>query len=290
MIGHFFINSVPLFELALLGISLFAGVLGAILGLGGGVIIVPVLTLLLGVHIRYAIGASIVSVIATSCGAAAIYVRDRITNIRVAMLLEIATTLGALSGAVLSTYIPSHYLYLIFAFMLLLSAWAMFFSKREHNTALSTDEKSLTARLKLNSSYHDFFLKQEVSYIVSRVPLGFILMAGAGIMSGLLGIGSGALKVPAMDTAMGLPIKVSSATSNFMIGVTAAASAGPYFMRGEILPLLAAPVILGVLMGSALGTHIMMRLTAKKVRWLFIAVLLVIAAQMALKAFGINVR
>lgn len=274
------------FELALFLISVAAGVFGAVLGLGGGVLIVPALTLLFGVEIRYAVGASIVSVIATSSGAAATYVRDHITNIRVAMLLEVATTIGALGGAMLAPYFPARVIFVVFSLILLYSAVVMFLKRGDHTIKTTRDPWAL--RLRLNSSYPDH--GQTVSYAVDRVPLGFTLMLGAGLVSGLLGIGSGALKVPAMDTAMKLPIKVSSATSNFMIGVTAAASAGAYYMRGDILPVLAAPVALGVLCGAIVGTRLMMRLHNERIRQIFIVVLVLIAVQMGVKALGYQVR
>jgi uncharacterized protein len=286
---HQWLSTPSLFELTLFLIAIFAGFLGAILGLGGGVIIVPALTLLFGVNIRYAVGASIVSVIATSSGAAATYVKDHITNIRVAMLLEVATTLGALGGAVLSTHVDAKYIYVVFAVILIYSAVMML--RRRHDDIAPLNQADYWAkRFKLSSSYPDHNLKREVEYAVTHVPLGFSLMIGAGIISGLLGIGSGALKVPAMDSAMRLPIKVSSATSNFMIGVTAAASAGAYYIRGDILPILAAPVALGVLLGSLFGTKAMVHLPSKKIRKMFILILIVIAVQMGLKAFGVNLR
>ena len=286
---HNLVASPSLFEATLLIISILAGFLGAILGLGGGVIIVPALTLLFGINIRYAIGASIVSVIATSSGAAATYVKDHITNIRVAMLLEVATTLGALGGAVLSGHVSPNSIYLVFSVILAYSALMMF--RLKHSEFAPLSEADYWARkFKLNSSYPDSHLGKDVTYAVTHVPLGFSLMAGAGVISGLLGIGSGALKVPAMDTAMRLPIKVSSATSNFMIGVTAAASAGAYYMRGDIIPILAAPVAIGVLFGSWFGTKAMINLPSEKIRKMFIVILVVIAVQMGLKAFGVNVR
>lgn len=277
------------FELFLILVSAGAGVFGAILGLGGGVVIVPILTLGLGINIRYAIGASIVSVIATSSGAAATYVRDHITNIRVAMLLEVATTVGALVGATLSTFVPERALFLVFSAILLYSARVML-RKRHEDLAPLTNADYWSTKFKLDSSYPDRALGKEVSYAVTHVPVGFSLMAGAGVISGLLGIGSGALKVPAMDSAMRLPIKVSSATSNFMIGVTAAASAGAYYMRGDIIPILAAPVAIGVLLGSWVGTHIMMHLHSHRIRVLFIVFLIIISVQMGLRGFGVHIR
>jgi uncharacterized membrane protein YfcA len=274
-----------IFEATLFGISIAAGVLGSILGLGGGVVIVPVLTLVFGVNIRYAIGASIVSVIATSSGAAATYVKDHITHVRVAMFLEVATTVGAISGAFAAPFVSPRLLYGLFAAILLLSAAVMVRRRATDWHPLERGDR-WAARLKLNSSYPDAAVGREVSYAVTHVPLGFALMLVAGLVSGLLGIGSGALKVPAMDSAMRLPIKVSSATSNFMIGVTAAASAGAYYVRGDILPLIAAPVALGVLLGSLIGPRILMRLPAREVRWLFVGVLAFIALELGLKALG----
>jgi uncharacterized membrane protein YfcA len=278
-----------LLELAILALSVGAGAFGAILGLGGGVVIVPTLTLIFGVPIHYAIGASIISVIATSSGAAATYVRDHITNIRVAMLLEVGTTLGALSGALLSPYVKAQYLYVLFAVIMVYSAGAML-RKRKQDLLAPEASSPLARRLKLASTYPDGTLKRAVPYGVTGVQLAFVLMLGAGLLSALLGIGSGALKVPAMDSAMRLPIKVSSATSNFMIGVTGAASAGHYYMSGLILPFLAAPVALGVIAGSWVGTKIMMRLSSLWIRRIFIVVLLLIAVEMGLKAAGVNVR
>jgi uncharacterized membrane protein YfcA len=273
-------QSVAGFEATLFVVSLGAGVLGAILGLGGGIVIVPVLTLMMGINIRYAIGASIVSVIATSSGAAASYVRDHITNIRVAILLEVATTAGALTGGVLAARVHSGFLFALFAGMLLLSA-GMMVAKRRGSDILPPEKSSPLAKaLRLDSEYADGERGEIVRYGVTRVPLGFFCMAGAGIVSGLLGIGSGALKVPAMDTAMNLPIKASSATSNFMIGVTAAASAGLYFMKGAIVPALAAPVALGVLGGSFLGSLWMPKMKSARLRAVFVLVLVIMALQM----------
>jgi uncharacterized protein len=282
---HSWLASPPVFEAVLFLLSIVAGVFGSILGLGGGIVIVPVLTLLFGVDIHYAVGASIISTIATSSGAAATYVRDHITNVRVAILLEVATTVGALTGAMLSPHVPPQGLYLLFSVILLLSALSMFRRrKREQHIAHCDDIWS--RRLKLRSSYFDKAMGQRVEYAVTRVRFGFSLMLLAGLLSALLGIGSGVLKVPAMDSAMRLPIKVSSATSNFMIGVTAAASAGAYYMRGDIIPFLAAPVALGVIFGSFLGTRIMSRMNNQRIRQLFLGVLLVVAVEMAMKAFG----
>ena len=264
-----------------------AGVLGALLGLGGGVIMVPVLTLGLGVDIHYAIGASIVSVIATSSGAAATYVRDRITNLRIGMFLEMATTTGAITGAYIGGLISGRALYIIFGAILAYSGVMMF---RKRHVELPTDvpESILATRLRMHGTYFDAALKQQVHYRVAGVLEGLGLMYVAGVVSGLLGIGSGALKVPAMDLAMHLPMKVSSATSNFMIGVTAAASAGIYFERGDIQALIAAPVAMGVLIGATSGTRLLIRLRGSVIRQIFVLVLVVICIEMLGRGLGIQ--
>lgn len=287
---HEIIRTPVYFEPLLFVISVIAGTVGAILGLGGGVIIIPTLTLLFGINIRYAIGASIISVIATSSGAAATYVKDHITNIRVAILLEVATSYGAISGAFLTSYFNTQALFLLFAGILMYSALSMLKGKRQDMAQGEGEGDPLAVKLGLNSSYPDKALGREVTYAVHHVRLGFFLMMGAGLLSGLLGIGSGSLKVPAMDRAMRLPIKVSSATSNFMIGVTAAASAGTYFMRGDILPALAAPVALGVIVGSWIGTKLMMRAPSRQIRIAFVVVLVIISIQMGLKGLGYEIR
>jgi len=271
-----------LFTLVAFGISLGAGVLGSLLGLGGGIIVIPALTLLLGIDIRYAIGASVVSVIATSSGAAAAYVRDHMTNLRAAMVLEIATTTGALTGAYAAGVISPRWLYMIFGLILIASAAAMLRKRREY-AGMDAPRDRLADWLKLHDRYRDQATNQEVAYRVTHTPIGFGLMYVAGIASGLLGIGSGVLKVPAMDPAMRLPIKVSTATSNFMIGVTAAASAGVYFMRGDIDPFVAAPVAAGVLLGSTLGSLLLGRLSGRLIRIIFVAVLLWVSIEMLLK-------
>lgn len=275
------------FDLAVFGISAIAGVLGSLLGLGGGIIVIPVLTLLFKIDIHYAIGASIVSVIATSSGAAAAYVRERMTNLRVAMVLELATVSGALSGAYLAGILSARWLYILFGLILGYSA-VMMFLKRKKSPGEETSPKRITwaDRLRLHGSYYDDAEGREISYRVRNTPIGLVLMYIAGVVSGLLGIGSGALKVPAMDLAMHLPIKVSTATSNFMIGVTAAATAGVYFMRGDINPTLAAPVASGVLLGALIGSRLLGRLQSSLVRLVFVIVLIWVAVQMLLKGFG----
>lgn len=259
--------------------SFGAGMLGALTGLGGGMIIVPMLTLLFGVDIRYAIGASLVSVIATSSGAAAAYVREGYTNIRIGMLLEIATTCGALIGAYVAGLITTNVIAIIFAFVLVYSAYRSFQPREEHDTHGTPDRLATT--LRLNGTYPTPDGIQ--SYSVQGVPTGFSLMFVAGVLSGLLGIGSGAVKVLAMDQAMRLPFKVSTTTSNFMIGVTAAASAGVYLHRGYIDPGLALPVMLGVLAGALTGARILTGAKVRVLRTVFSVVIVFLAIEMLYK-------
>lgn len=268
-------------------ISILAGVFGSILGLGGGIIITPVLTLVFGVDIKYAIGASIVSVIATSSGAAIAYIKDKITNIRIGMFLEIATTIGAITGAFLSGIISTKYLYFIFGILLLYSALAML-KKSKDELPQDVVTHPVAEKLRLNGEYYDKVLQKQVQYNVTGVYGGFGMMYVAGVISGLLGIGSGIFKVMAMDLFMKLPLKVSSATSNFMIGVTAAASAGVYLLRGNIDPKISAPVALGVLVGATIGTKIMQNLKSKTIRKLFIPILAYVSIEMIIKGMGVK--
>ena len=256
--------------------SAIAGLLGSLTGLGGGVVLVPLLTLFFKVDIRYAIGASLVSVIATSSGAASAYVKEGISNIRIGMFLEIATTLGAVLGAFLAARVSTSAIAIIFGAVLLYSAYV----SARTRIRLKSDEipDPLATRLRLNGS---FPTPEGIRhYFVRHVPAGFSLMFGAGALSGLLGIGSGAVKVLAMDQAMRIPFKVSTTTSNFMIGVTAAASAGVYLSRGYIDPGLSMPVMLGVLAGSLAGTRILVQTETKWLRLIFSIVILLLGAQM----------
>lgn len=270
------------FDVLVLLVSIAAGVLGSLLGLGGGIIVIPALTLLFGIDIRFAIGASIVSVIATSSGAAAAYVREGMTNLRVAMVLEVATVSGAITGAFLAGRLEVRWLYIIFAVVMGYSAIVMF-RKRHEVIADAMRPAPWADYLRLSGSYYDPAAKTQIIYRVVRARVGLVLMYLAGAISGLLGIGSGSLKVPAMDLAMHLPIKVSTATSNFMIGVTAAASAGVYFMRGDIVPFIAAPVAAGVLLGAFIGSHLLGRLRGATIRMVFVVVLLWVSVEMLLK-------
>ena len=265
-------------------VSMGAGLLGSLLGLGGGLILIPVLTLVLKVDIRYAVGASIVSVIATSRGAAAAYVRDGLANLRVAMFLELATVAGAVTGAMLAGLVGGRALYFLFGAVMAYSALAMLRKLRDDGEPREEPPPdALADRLALHGSYYDASTEREVTYRVHRPLAGLGLMYVAGTVSGLLGIGSGALKVPAMDLAMGLPLKVSTATSNFMIGVTAAASAGIYFARGDIDPFIAGPVCVGVTLGAFAGSRYLSRLKSGSLRMLFVAVLLWVSFEMLSK-------
>ncbi len=259
--------------------SLIAGFLGALTGLGGGVVLVPLLTIFFHVDLRYAIGASLVSVIATSSGSAAAYVKEGFSNIRIGMFLEIATTLGALLGAYLTAKVPASTIAIIFGLMLVYSAYV---SRRTRpRTEVEQPPDPLATKLKMNGTFPD--TSGIRTYNVYRVPTGFGVMFGAGVLSGLLGIGSGALKVVAMDQAMKVPFKVSTTTSNFMIGVTAAASAGVYLSRGYIDPALAMPVMLGVLIGSLMGTRVLVKTQTKLLRLVFSGVIVLLGLEMLLK-------
>lgn len=281
--GHYSVTAIILIFLG----SIAAGVLGSLVGLGGGVLIVPLLTLAFGLPIYFAIGASIISVIATSSGAAAAYVRDHMTNLRVGMFLEIATTTGAICGAFIAGFIAPGILGVIFGVILLISVIPLIFKLGEE-LPLGVKNDRWANWFRLAGSYPDHRLGREVSYQVTHTPFGMGMMYIAGLISGLLGIGSGTFKVLAMDTLMKLPMKVSTTTSNFMIGVTAAASAGIYFSRGDIPPLLAAPVALGVLIGALVGARLLMHLSNKTLRLIFLPVIAIAAIEMVLHGLGIG--
>lgn len=270
------LNIIELTLLLWLG-ALLAGLIGALSGLGGGVVIVPLLTLAFGIDIRYAIGASLLSVIATSSGSAAAYVREGFSNIRVGMVLEIATTLGALAGAWLAARAPTSAIAVVFGLVLLASAYLSSRPHADESTGAGPPDP-LAAWLRLDAS--EPTPRGPVAYRVHNVPAGFGLMAVAGALSGLLGIGSGAVKVLALDRAMRLPFKVSTTTSNFMIGVTAAASAGIYLGRGYLDPGLALPVVLGVLPGALLGARLLPRIHTRWLRAVFSLIILALALQM----------
>jgi len=266
-------------ELLLFGVAISAGFVGALLGLGGGIIVVPALTLMYNVNIRYAIAASLISVVATSSGAAASFLKDSLTNLRLGVFLEIGTVVGAVAGFLLASHIDAKALYFLFAFFILFSA-VMMLRKRTEHAAFANHPWADS--LGLDSHYPD---DRGVvrPYKVAHVPFALAVMMVAGVLSALLGIGSGIFKVLAMDGAMKLPIKVSSATSNFMIGVTAAASAGAYYLRGDVRPEIAAPVALGIIIGSFLGARAMNKIPAARLRQIFVGVLAVVAVQMVWK-------
>ena len=268
---------VTFIEIFLIGIA--AGVIGSILGLGGGIIIVPALTLGFDMSIRTAVAASTVSIIATSTGAAVAYLRDRLTNTRVAIWLEMGTSIGALSGALIAGFMNQRVLFVMFGLLLSYSAYNMFRTRKaEHAVQVVPD--AVSRKLRLGGSYYDMALGQQVDYQVTRTIPGLIIMIFSGAAAGLLGIGAGIFKVPAMDQVMGMPFKASTATSNFMIGVTAASGAVVYFARGDVDPLVAGPVVLGVLLGAILGAKLMVRMKAAKIRLFFIPVLVYTAFHM----------
>lgn len=272
-------------------IAVFAGFLGSLVGLGGGIIITPALTILFGFDIKYAIGASIVAVIATSSGSAIAFVKDHVSNMRVGMLLEVFTTAGGVVGALMAGVFSSKLLYIFFSLILLNSFYGML-KKTGLITKVKKEEENVendkyAEKYKLNSSYYDKAIDKTIDYNVTNVPQGSLVMFGAGFASGLLGIGSGAFKVVALDTYMKLPIKVSTATSNFMMGVTATASALIYFFNGTINPAVAAPIAIGTLIGSRTGAKVMQRLDAKYIRYIFLPILLFTIINMFLKGLGV---
>jgi uncharacterized membrane protein YfcA len=263
--------TLTLFSAELAAASMLAGLIGALTGLGGGVLLVPLLILGFGVNVHLAAGASLVSVIATSSGAASSYVRDGLTNIRIGILLEVATTIGAVAGALVASHLSTNAIAVIFGIVLLYSAARTVAPSAQPTPATADDP--IAVRLHLGGA----------GYGVQRVPLGFAVMAVAGALSGLLGIGSGALKVLAMDRIMRLPFKVSTTTSNFMIGVTAAASIGIYLRHGYIDPLLVWPVMLGVLAGALWGARLLPHVRVVSLRWIFSTVIVVLAVEMIAK-------
>lgn len=273
----------------LLLVGVFAGSLGALLGIGGGMIIIPILSVPMGLPMRYAIGASVIAVIATSSGSTIAYLKGDLLNLRVAMFLEIATTVGAITGAILTGVIDSKWLEVLFGIFLVYSTYNMIQKLRGKvkQDADNVSDDKWAKKLKLQGSYYDKLSGEEKYYQVTRVPGGFVMMYGAGFASGLLGIGSGVFKVIAMDTIMKMPLKPSSATSNLMMGVTAAASATVYFFNGSIHPHIAAPLAIGILIGAAIGTRLMQRIHPRLLRMIFVPILLIMGVQMILKGFGV---
>ncbi|MGN8071383.1 sulfite exporter TauE/SafE family protein [Mucilaginibacter sp. SG564] len=269
------------FTLILLAGAYLAGLVGSLTGLGGGVVVIPLLTLVFHVDIRYAIGAALLASIANSSGAASAYIKEGITNIRLGMFLEIATTVGAVGGAIIAVYTPTNTIAILFGAILLFSA-AM--TLRKKNMEALTEGSTLSYKLKLNSSYPT--KDGEVEYKLKNVGAGFSIMTLAGVLSGLLGIGSGALKVLAMDSAMHIPFKVSTTTSNFMIGVTAAASAVVYLQRGYMDPGIAFPVMLGVLGGAFTGSKLLTRMDPKVLKYIFCVAITFVAAEMIFNGYN----
>ncbi|SJN52601.1 membrane protein, putative [Sphingobacterium faecium PCAi_F2.5] len=261
--------------------AICAGIIGSLSGLGGGIVVIPLLTILLGVDIHYAIGAALVSVIATSSGSAAAYVKEGIANMRLGMFLEIATTAGAVVGALISTAAPSSAIAILFGFALIFSAANSLRKKEEH---IVTQSSKLAERLKLPSTY-PVVKGQEVAYGTKNVIGGFSMMGLAGVLSGMLGIGSGAFKVIAMDTIMRIPFKVSTTTSNFMMGVTALASCVIYLQKGYIVPDICLPVMIGVLIGAMIGSKILMATDPKKLRIFFAFIIFFLAFNMIYNGF-----
>ncbi len=276
----------PLFDIAVASASFFAGLLGALIGLGGGIIITPLLVLCFGIDIRYAMGAALCSVIATSSGAAAAYLRDGISNMRIGMFLCIATTIGAVCGALLAVVMNPSVLAIIFGVALL--ATVLLSLKKKSESLVEPEESDPLAKsLRLPDEMP--VAGTPVPYGVANIVPGFIVMWVAGVLSGLLGIGSGAFKVLAMDQIMRLPFKVTTATSNFMIGVTAAASVGIYLKKGYLDPSLVAPVALGVLAGAFAGARLLTVAPVKLLRVIFLVAVSIIAVQMIARGLGISI-
>ncbi len=266
--------------------AIAAGLVGSLTGLGGGIIIIPLLTLGFGVPMHYAIGASLISVIGTSSGAAAAFVKEGFTNVRIGMFLEIATTAGAIGGALISGLLDANTIGIIFAAILILTVLLNLRDKPDHQEPLIAG--SLEDKLQLHGTFPDNGVIKK--YAARNTVSGFLMMSVAGVMSGLLGIGSGALKVLAMDNMMKLPFKVSTTTSNFMIGVTAVASSLIYFQRGEIIPVIAAPVLVGVVAGSYIGSKTLMVSKTRKLKIIFAVVVSALSAYMMYNGISQNFR
>ncbi len=278
----------PIDVLVIFLVSIIAGFIGALFGLGGGVLIIPFLTLVEGVPVPLAVGASIVSVVATSSSSAATYVQDHLTNLRLGMFLEIGTVAGAITGAFVAVFLPASVLFVLFGLILL---YATIIMVRARGIDFPADVKpDTTSRiLSLGGQYEDHSLNRVVKYEVTRTPLTVFIGYFAGIVSGLLGVGGGIINVPTMNLVSKVPVKVASATSNFMIGVTAAASASVYLLRGDVNPLLAAPLIVGVAGGALLGTRVLKVTPPTRVKVAFGILLAAISLLMILKGFNLPV-
>ena len=278
----------PVDVLVIFLVSIIAGFVGALFGLGGGVLIIPFLTLVEGVPVPLAVGASIVSVVATSSASAATYVQDHLTNLRLGMFLEIGTVAGAITGAFVAVFLPASVLFVLFGLVLLYATIVMI---RARGIDFPADVRpDRTSRiLALGSQYEDHSLNRVVSYEVTRTPLTVFIGYFAGIVSGLLGVGGGVINVPTMNLVSKVPVKVASATSNFIIGVTAAASASVYLLRGDVHPLLAAPLIIGVAGGALLGTRVLKVTPPTRVKVAFGILLAAMSLLMILKGFNLPV-
>jgi len=274
------------FTLAAFAIAVSAGLVGSLLGIGGGIIIVPCLTLLLGVDMHLALGASFVGVVATSSGAAAAYVRDGLANLRLAMLLEVTTVFGALFGALLSSHVSARALQAVFGALLVYSAAAMFITQLRAKENAPIPEDAWARKLRLEGAYYDGTTKSMVPYRATRTWFGLVVSLVAGLISGLLAVGGGIIKVPAMHLGMRLPIKVCTATSNLMMGVTAAAGAAVYFSQGKVAPIIAAPVAVGVLGGATVGARFLPKVKSNWVRAGFTVLLVIVAIQMIRKSLA----
>jgi uncharacterized membrane protein YfcA len=268
------------FTLILLAGAYAAGLLGSLTGLGGGVIVIPLLTLCFHIDFRYAIGAALVASIATSSGSASAYVKEGMTNIRLGMFLEIATSMGAVAGAIIALWMPTNAIAVIFGLVLILTAVMQQKKKTDYEGVVGSN---LAKKLKLFGTYPT--KEGTKSYELTHVTGGFLTMIVAGILSGLLGIGSGVLKVLAMDGCMKVPFKVSTTTSNFMIGVTAVTSAVVYLQRGYIEPGIAFPIMVGVLCGALTGTQLLKRLNVSLLRKIFAIAILLVAVNMIYNGF-----
>jgi uncharacterized membrane protein YfcA len=267
--------------IALLGVSVVAGFVGAMSGMGGGIVLIPALTLL-GIPIKHAIAISIVSVIATSSGAASAYVRDHITNLKLGMFLEVFTMVGALAGAAVTLASSQRWLYIAFA-LVLLASWVALFAQRHQHWQVQAHQDAFSRWLELEGGYHDHATGEDIHYRGVRAYLGGPAMFGAGLVAGLLGIGAGAVKVLIIDLIMGLPPKVSTTTSNLIIGVTALAGTSVYLSAGLVDPALVAPVVLGIVAGAFIGTRVLVRLSNQAVRQFFLIVLLVLGGEMLVR-------
>lgn len=292
----------PAFIMSLGALGVFAGILGALVGIGGGIVLIPSLVLLFGVDIKIAVATSLVAVVATSTAAGSVYVGKGLSNMRLGMTLEIATTLGGISGGLLAMLFSPSLLAGIFSAMMLLTAYLMLKSKDAHKPNKAASEGSASDSEpapmvessgheeigRIAGAYYDLSHRTMVPYEAERLWLGSSVSFVAGILSGMLGVGGGFIKVPAMNLGMKVPLKVAAATSNFMIGVTAISSLFVYFARGLVHPMIAAPVAIGIVIGALGGTHLSHRASHDTLKKILGFILIVVSIQMFLKALGVN--